>query len=246
MSGGGSISIGLAFLAGLVSFLSPCVLPIVPGYVTFVTGMTLEELTARGTPAARRHAALHAALFVLGFSLIFVVLGATASAVGARLVHALPLMQRVGGAMILLFGLVLLGVVSSPALLRERRVQVARKPVGMLGSVVVGVAFGAAWTPCVGPVLASILLYAGMSESMWRGTMLLAVYALGLAIPFWLAAVGFNWYLAGARKITRWLRPLERATGALLVIVGLLLVSGRLALLSNLLAGFGQLLSLES
>lgn len=246
MIGDGSISFGLAFLAGLASFLSPCVLPIVPGYVTFVTGMTLDELTARGTPAARRHAALHAALFVLGFALIFVVLGATASLLGTRLTHALPLMQRVGGALIVLFGLVLLGVVRVPALLRERRVHVARKPAGMLGSVVVGVAFGAAWTPCVGPVLASILLYAGMSESVWRGTALLAVYALGLGIPFWIAAVGFNWYLAGARRIMRWLPLLERVAGGLLVIVGLLLASGKLAFLSNLLAGFGQLFSFGS
>src|SRR5690606_15132784 len=156
------VSFGLAFLAGLVSFLSPCVLPIVPSYVSFITGLTLDELQGGGVAGARRRAAVHSALFVLGFSLIFVALGATATALGAALGRSLPLLQQVGGVVIVLFGLYLVGVLRIPALMRERRVHLAAKPAGYLGSVAVGIAFGAGWTPCVGPVLASILLYAGL------------------------------------------------------------------------------------
>lgn len=246
MSGAGSILIGAAFLAGLLSFLSPCVLPIVPGYVTFITGLTIDELTVRGTAAARRQAAVHATLFVLGFGMVFVTLGATATALGVRIQRSLPLMQQVGGVVIALFGLTLLGVVRMPSLMRERRLHLAAKPAGMAGSMVAGIAFGAGWTPCVGPVLASILLYAGMEGSVARGMLLLGVYALGLGLPFWFAAVGLNWYLAGARRLSRWLRPIELVSGGLLVVMGVLLITGRFAALTGFLAGFGQLFTLEA
>lgn len=241
MSDAGTLSFGLAFVAGLVSFLSPCVLPLVPSYVTFVTGMTLDELTTTGRHAARRRAAVHALLFVLGFSLVFVALGATATALGATLRRALPLLQQVGGVVIAAFGLSLLGVLRLPALMRDRRVHLASRPAGLAGSVLVGVAFGAGWTPCIGPVLASILLYAGMEATMTRGLLLLVAYSLGLGIPFLVAAVGLNWYLAGARRVMRWLRPLELGAGALLVVMGVLLFTGHFAVVSSFLAGFGQL-----
>ena len=242
----GTISLGLAFAAGLVSFLSPCVLPIVPSYVTFVTGMSIDELTAGGTVAARRRAALHATLFVVGFTLVFLTLGATATALGGTMQRSLPLLQQIGGVVVALLGLSMLGVLRLPALMRDTRVHVARKPAGMLGSVLVGVAFGAGWTPCVGPVLATILLYAGMRESMSHGMLLLGVYAMGLGIPFWFAAVGLNWYLAGARHLKRWMRPIELVSGALLLVFGILLFTGRFALVSSYLAGFGQLFTVES
>lgn len=245
MSDVGTLSFGLAFVAGLVSFLSPCVLPLVPSYVTFVTGMTLDELTANGRHAARRRAALHALLFVLGFSLVFVALGATATALGATLRRALPLLQQIGGVVIAAFGLSMLGVLRLPSLMRERRVHLASKPAGLAGSVLVGVAFGAGWTPCIGPVLAAILLYAGMEATMTRGMLLLVAYAIGLGIPFLVAAVGLNWYLAGARRVMRWLRPLELGAGVLLVVMGVMLFTGRFTMLSNLLAGFGQLLPVD-
>ncbi len=245
MSDAGSLSFGLAFLAGLVSFLSPCVLPLVPSYVTFVTGMTLDELTANGRHAARRRAALHALLFVLGFSLVFVALGATATALGATLRRALPLLQQIGGVVIAAFGLSMLGVLRLPSLMRDRRVHLASKPAGLAGSVLVGVAFGAGWTPCIGPVLASILLYAGMEATMTRGMLLLVAYSVGLGIPFLVAAVGLNWYLAGARRVMRWLRPLELGAGALLVVMGVLLFTGHFSTLASYLAGFGQLLPVD-
>ena len=238
MMDGVSISLGLAFLAGLVSFLSPCVFPIVPSYVGFVTGLTLDELRDGNRADARRQAAVHAALFVLGFSLVFIALGASATALGGVLRHSLPLLQQVGGVMIALFGLYLLGVLRIPALMRERRVHLARKPVGKIGSVVAGVAFGAGWTPCVGPVLASVLLYAGMEGTMLSGMLLLGAYALGLGIPFFISAVALNWFLAGSRHVRRWLLPLERTAGAALLVVGVLLASGHFAALTAFLARF--------
>lgn len=240
-----SISLGLAFLAGLVSFLSPCVLPIVPSYVSFVTGLTLEELQSRDSARARREAAVHAGLFILGFLILFVALGASATALGNVLRRSLPLLQQIGGAVIAGFGLYMLGLLRIPALLRERRVHLAAKPAGKIGSVVAGIAFGAGWTPCVGPILASILLYAGLEATMYKGMTLLAAYALGLGIPFFIAAVGLNWYLSSAKYLRRWLLPIERLTGAFLVLVGVLLFTGRFAMLSNFFAGFGQLINLE-
>jgi cytochrome c-type biogenesis protein len=237
-----SVSLGLAFLAGLVSFLSPCVFPLVPGCVGFVTGLTLDELREGGRSAARRQAAVHAGLFVLGFSLLFVALGASATALGGVLRRSLPLMQQAGGALIALFGLYLLGVLKIPALMRELRVQLAAKPAGRLGSLLAGVAFGAGWTPCVGPVLASVLLYASFEETMLRGMLLLGAYALGLGLPFFAAAVALNWFLAGAVRVRRWLLPLERLTGAMLLLVGVLLFTGEFARLTALLARFAPML----
>ncbi len=234
----GTVPLGLAFLAGLVSFLSPCVFPIVPSYVGFVTGLTLDELRNGSGADARRQAAVHAALFVLGFSLVFVALGASATALGGVLRHSLPLLQQAGGVVIAAFGLYLLGVLRMGALMRERRVHLASKPAGKVGSVVVGIAFGAGWTPCVGPVLASVLLYAGFEETMLRGVLLLTMYALGLGIPFFASAVALNWFLAGSTGVRRWLVPLERAAGAVMVLVGVLLFSGRFALISAFLAQF--------
>ena len=245
MSDGASVSLAMAFLAGLVSFLSPCVLPLAPSYVTFVTGMSLDDLASGDRRGARRQAALHAALFILGFGLVFMALGATATLFGATLRRVLPALQQGGGVVIALFGLYLLGVLRPAFLARERRVRLAGRPAGRLGSVLVGVAFGAGWTPCIGPVLASILLYAGMRTTMTEGMLLLGVYAVGLGIPFFVAAVAVNWFLAGARLLRRRLVVIERAAGALLVVVGVLLASGRFAVMTNYLAGFGQLLTLE-
>ena len=241
----GTVSLGVAFAAGVVSFLSPCVLPIVPSYVSFVTGLTLEELQEGDGRAARRQAAVHSALFILGFSGLFVVLGATATAMGGVLVHYLPLLQQVGGVVVILFGVYMLGLLRIPSLMEERRVHLASKPAGKIGSVVAGAAFGAGWTPCIGPVLATILLYAGLEATVVRGTLLLAVYALGLGLPFFVAAVTLNWFLSSTRGLRRWLGALERVTGGFLVLVGILMITGRFAALSRFFAGFGQLVHLE-
>ena len=233
---GGAVSLTLAFAAGLASFLSPCVLPVVPGYVSFVTGVSLDDFNGEDASAVRRQAAIHSALFILGFSLLFILLGASATALGTVVRRALPLIQQLGGAVVVLFGLYLLGLMRVPFLMRERRVQLATKPAGRAGSVIAGVAFGAGWTPCVGPVLATILLYAGMSASVFKGAALLAAYAIGLGLPFFVAAVAFNWFLSRTKALRPWLRPIGRAAGVVMVIAGGLLFTGRFSVLSGFFA----------
>lgn len=240
-----SISLPLAFLAGLVSFLSPCVLPIVPSYIAFVSGMTLDELSDGTRGDARKAAALHSALFDLGFLLVFMTLGATASATGRALNRYLPLMSRVGGGLVIVLGLYLAGALRLPTLAREFRLHLAKKPSGALGSLVVGVVFGAGWTPCIGPILATILFYAGTETTVLRGTTLLAAYGLGLSLPFFVAAVGFNWFLTGMDAVKRWMVPLQKASGILLVVVGILLLTGSFASVSARLADLGQWIDLE-
>ena len=243
------VSFPLAFLAGLLSFLSPCVLPVVPGYVTFVSGVTLDELREGNRTAARRRALVHSLAFGLGFGLVFMSLGMAATAAGQALTGWLPWITRAGGVVVIVFALWLLGplrrVPALRALGREHRVHPETKPAGILGSVAVGVAFGAGWSPCIGPVLASILLYAGLESTMAEGTLLLATYGLGLAVPFVGSAVAFNWFLAGVDRLRRWLPWIERGAGALLLIIGLLMVSGHFVALNAFLADLGQLVDLE-
>ena len=240
-----NVSYSLAFLAGLLSFLSPCVLPVVPGYLTFVSGMTLEELQDGDVAQARSRAVLHALLFGVGFGLVFMSLGAAATALGQALARALPTITRLGGVVVIAFGLHTTGWVRIPGLARDRRVHLASRPTGWLGSVAVGVAFGAGWTPCIGPVLASILLYAGLEHTVAQGTLLLGVYGLGLAVPFVGSAIALNWFLAGSRHIRQWLPMIERGAGLLLIVMGLLMVSGHFAALTAFLADLGQLFTVE-
>ena len=240
-----SISFAFAFLAGMVSFLSPCVLPMVPTYVTFVSGLTLDELAESGVRGARKTAVIHSSLFVLGFLLVFMTLGASATTAGQAFNRMLPLITRVGGVAVILFGLLLLDWVRLPALARDVRVHLRSKPSGALGSVVVGIVFGAGWAPCIGPILATILLYATMEATVVRGTALLAAYGLGLGLPFLIAALGFNWFLTRFERVRRWARPLQRVAGILLVAAGILLVTGMFASVSASLADLGQWIDLE-
>jgi cytochrome c-type biogenesis protein len=214
-----SIGLALAFSAGLLSFLSPCVLPLIPSYLTFVTGVGLDDL---GT--ARRSALIHALLFVLGFTLIFVALGASATVLG-RLLGAYRIwITRLGGALVVLFGLYLLGAVRVAAFDRERRVHLANKPMGYLGTALVGVAFGAGWTPCLGPILGAILTYTAATADLSRGLPLLLAYSLGLALPFLLAAVAVERFLAGMARLRPYLARVSQVSGALLVIVGVMMM----------------------
>ncbi|MDX1494524.1 MAG: cytochrome c biogenesis protein CcdA [Longimicrobiales bacterium] len=239
------ISYPLAFLAGLVSFLSPCVLPVVPSYLAFVSGLTLGELTEEPAPVVRRQAALHSVLFVVGFSAVFMTMGLVATSLGAAVSSALPWLTRMGGVILIGFGLLVTGVVRIPALARDLRVELSSRPAGALGSLGVGVAFGAGWTPCIGPVLGSILLYAGLETTMVQGTALLGTYALGLGVTFVLASVALNWFLAGSAWARRWIAPLQWIAGTVLVIIGVLMVSGHFVTLTALLADMGQLINLD-
>jgi cytochrome c-type biogenesis protein len=227
-----TLGIVVAFAAGVLSFLSPCVLPLVPSYIGFLTGMTLPEIGTR-----RRAALLHALLFVLGFSLVFILLGATATALGRALGYYQVWLQRAGGVLIILFGLLCLGVLSARPLLSEHRMQLEQKPLGYLGSAVVGMAFAAGWTPCIGPVLGGILGLAATSTDVTRGMLLLAVYSAGLALPFLLAAIAVESFLGWFQRFRRLLPWVMRLSGVLLILVGGLLVTGQFTRLAGWLQG---------
>jgi cytochrome c-type biogenesis protein len=227
-----TLGIVVAFAAGVLSFLSPCVLPLVPSYIGFLTGMTLPEMAGR-----RRAALMHALLFVGGFSLVFILLGASATALGRALNLYQVWLQRVGGVLIILFGLVCLGAFRMRLLAQERRLQLERKPVGYLGSVLVGMAFAAGWTPCIGPVLGGILGLAATSADVSRGMLLLGVYSAGLALPFLIAAVAVESFLAWFQRFRRFLPWVMRISGVVLVLVGILLVTGEFTRLAGWLQG---------
>jgi cytochrome c-type biogenesis protein len=218
----------VAFVGGLLSFLSPCVLPLVPSYLGFVTGFTLDEMHVR-----RRLAMAHAALFVVGFSLIFVLLGASATALGAALKFYKVWLMRIGGLLIIAFGLYCLGVIKLAFLEREQRVQLEEKPLGFLGSILVGMAFGAGWSPCIGPILGGILTLAATEADLLRGTGLLLAYSAGLAVPFLIAAFAVERFLGWFRRFRRHLHLIQRVSGALLVVVGLLIVTGQFTRLAS-------------
>jgi cytochrome c-type biogenesis protein len=242
------VSFVLAFVAGLVSFLSPCVLPVVPSCIAFVSGLTLTELETAPARALRARAFLHSSLFMLGFGLVFMTLGLVATTAGMVVARALPWISRVGGLMMMLFGGILLGLLKIPGLERDLRPGLhaaAPSRTGALGSVLAGVAFGAGWTPCIGPILASVLLYASLDATMVEGTLLLATYAVGLGIPFIAASVGLNWFLAGSARVRTWMVPLQRIAGGVLLVIGLSMVGGQFARLTAFLAGLGQLINLE-
>jgi cytochrome c-type biogenesis protein len=234
MEDGASLGLLIAFTAGLLSFLSPCVLPLIPSYVTFVTGLSLEEVQ---TARARRTALVHSLLFVLGFSLIFLTLGATATVLGRVLGYHREWISRIGGVLLILLGLYLLGAFNLGALSRERRFHISDKPVGYLGTVLVGVAFGAGWTPCIGPILGGVLTYTASSADLGRGLLLLGAYSLGLAVPFVLAALAVQRFITFFQRFRGWMVWVSRVAGALLVIVGILMLTNYFAVMSAYLQG---------
>ena len=236
------VGILIAFTAGVFSFLSPCVLPLVPSYLTFVTGMSLEDLQGG---VNRKATFMHAILFVAGFSTIFILLGASASFLGQFVRHYEVWIARIGGAIIVLLGLHLTGVLRFTPLMRERRVHLADKPAGYFGTLGVGVAFGAGWTPCIGPILGAILTYGFSQDTMWAGVGLLTVYSLGLAVPFLVAALALDWFLQAFKRFRRWIPVVEKVSGVLLILLGILLFTGRFTILSGWLTRFTPAFILE-
>ncbi|MDX1660911.1 MAG: cytochrome c biogenesis protein CcdA [Gemmatimonadota bacterium] len=231
----GELSFAVAFVAGVVSFLSPCVLPLFPSYLSFVTGLTFDELAEPGPEArarVRRLTMVHSLLFIVGFMLVFMALGASASAIGQFMRANQTWIRRVAGAVIVLFGLHIAGVLNFSFLQRERRVHLQERPAGMFGSVVVGFAFGAGWTPCIGPILGAILTMAGTAGELKQGVAMLAVYGLGLGVPFFLAAVGFSAFLTAFERIRKWMRPIEVVSGVVLIVVGILIFTNYFAVLA--------------
>ena len=219
------VSIPAAVLGGLISFLSPCVLPLVPPYLSYLAGTTLDELQAGDDWAVRRRALLTALLFVAGFSTVFVLLGATASVLGQALRQHLELLSTVAGVVIIIMGLHLLGLFRIGLLYREARVSVG-KSVDVWGAYVMGLAFAFGWTPCIGPILAAILAVAGSETSVARGALLLASYSAGLGIPFVLAAFAMKPFVGFLKRMRSRFVMVEKTMGALLVLTGIAFLSG--------------------
>jgi cytochrome c-type biogenesis protein len=216
------LGIVVAFTAGLFSFLSPCVLPLFPSYLSFVTGMSVADLQADLTAAARRRVMLHSVAFVVGFSIVFVSLGASFSAAGQFLLDYRELIRQVGGVLIVIFGLYIAGLLNFGPFSRTKQWQLREKPAGYLGSFLVGLTFAIGWTPCVGPILGAILSLAGTAETVSRGIGLLVAYSAGLGVPFLLSAVALGAFLKFFKRYRPFIPIVERGAGVILVVVGVL------------------------
>ena len=223
-----SVSVPAAAAAGLLSFLSPCVLPLVPPYLTFIAGTTIEELVDGGARRARRDTLFAALLFVCGFTTVFVALGASASIVGQVVRANLTILSAVAGLAIIAMGLHFLGAFRLAFLYREKRVEIG-KPVGLWGAYLMGLAFAFGWTPCIGPILAAILAIAGAEGTVASGAGLLAVYSLGLGIPFVVAALAMGPFVTFMRNFRSYFGAVEKVVGVLLVLTGIAFLSGGMA-----------------
>jgi cytochrome c-type biogenesis protein len=229
--GGPNLSVVVAFSAGVFSFLSPCVLPLVPSYLSFITGMSVDELES--AVAGRGRVIGHSMAFILGFSMVFVGMGASFSILGQALVDYRDLIRQIGGALIIVFGLYIAGVLRLGWLGRYRQVQLRSKPAGFVGSWLVGVTFAIGWTPCVGPILGSILSLAGTAETVSTGISLLGAYSAGLALPFFLSSLALGSFLTAFRRVRPWIPAVERTAGALLVVVGVLVLTNYFIVLNS-------------
>lgn len=229
---GGVLDFLMAFLAGFLSFLSPCILPLVPGYISWVSGFSLDNLVQeKKGPVVIRQVVVRSALFVLGFSLIFILLGAAASAAGIFLLNHRGWLNKLAGIVIILFGLHLTGILPIKLLYREKRFAGMESSASALGAVLLGAAFAFGWTPCIGPVLAGILGLAATQESVGRGMVLLSFYSAGLGIPFVLSALALNQFMGFLRRYKRYIRWGEVLAGVLLILVGILIFTNRLTFL---------------
>ncbi len=223
-----------AFIAGLLSFLSPCVLPLIPSFITYITGLSFADLQAEHpSHTVRRQTTIHTLMFIAGFTVVFVLLGASATFIGGFLQEHMTMIRRVGGILIIVFGIHVSGLVPIHLLLGEKRVTIHRKPAGFLGSFLVGLAFAAGWTPCIGPILASILMVAATEETVYQGIALLLVYSLGLAIPFFLASLAMHQFMVFFNRFKKHIRLMEIVTGLFLVVVGILIFSNSLSLVQR-------------
>jgi cytochrome c-type biogenesis protein len=230
----GDLSIVVAFAGGLFSFLSPCVLPLFPSYLSFITGMSVDQLQSGAEAQRDRWRILgHSLAFVLGFSLVFVGMGASFSALGQLLFGYRDHIRVAGGLLIILFGLYIAGVLRLGFLGRYRQVQLRSKPAGLVGSWLVGVTFAIGWTPCVGPILGSILSLAGTAETVSAGVTLLSAYSAGLALPFVLSSLALGAFLTTFRRFRTWIPVVERVAGVLLVIVGVMVVTNYFLVLNS-------------
>jgi len=225
------ISYLVAFTAGLLVFLSPCILPLIPAYLSYLTGVSFNESSSDNTKKRKRQIMIltifHALSFIIGFSIVFVALGASLTLLGSLLYEYQPIIKKVGGILIIFFSLMIMGVIKLPFLQKEAKFSYKRESVSFISSFIVGAVFAAAWTPCVGPILGSILVYASSTASIKTGIKLLTVFSIGLAIPFFLAALAMNSLLAYIEKVKKYLRVINVVAGSILLIFGVLLIFGR-------------------
>ncbi len=220
------LTVGIAFLAGLVSFVSPCVLPLVPAYLSFLTGSSLEQLQSDLDAQARVRVLLHSLAFIAGFTLVFVLLGASASALGSVLRTNQRLIAQIGGVVVIVLGLQMMGIFKLRFLAMDKRFHVQGAKRSYLASGVVGLAFAAGWSPCIGPILAGILTLASQTDGVRAGIWLLFVYSMGLAVPFFITALAIGAVLPALARIKRYLALIEATAGAFLVLTGVVLITG--------------------
>jgi cytochrome c-type biogenesis protein len=219
-----------AFIAGLLSFLSPCVLPLIPSYITYITGISFAELQDdHPNHEIRRRTVIHSLLFILGFTCIFVLLGASATFIGNILQSHMREVRKLGGILIIIFGIHLSGLLPIHFLLGDKRFVVKNRPAGYLGSFLIGIAFAAGWTPCIGPILASILMVAATEETVGYGIALLLAYSFGLGLPFFLSALALHRFLIIFNRCRKYIRIFEITTGIFLLIIGVMVFTNSLA-----------------
>jgi cytochrome c-type biogenesis protein len=224
-----NITLPVAFLAGLLSFLSPCVLPLIPGYISFISGASIKELSAaEDLKKIRFTVFVNSLMFVLGFTVVFILLGASATAVSKLLLRYLKPISVAAGALIVIFGLHTIGIIRIPFLYFEKRFQSSVKPAGLFGSFLIGLAFAFGWTPCIGPILAGILAVAASQKTVFSGIILLFTYSLGLGIPFMATAMSITLFFNVFSRVKKYMRVIEWISGALLVIIGILMITGGL------------------
>ncbi len=234
------VSFTLAFVAGVLSFLSPCVLPLVPAYVSFITGTSLEELRhSQGISMAVLRIMPNTIAFVLGFSLVFISLGASSSFLGSLLLAYQDYIRIGGGILAIIFGLFIAGFIRSGFLMREKRFHATKGPAGYIGAFLIGMSFAAGWTPCIGPILGTILIYASTQASASYGLKLLSVYSLGLAVPFILSALAINVFFTYTRKIHKFMRAVTIISGLILIAFGVMLLTNQMSQLSTLFPDLG-------
>jgi cytochrome c-type biogenesis protein len=230
------LGIPIAFVAGVVSFLSPCVLPLVPGYISMLSGASMEELKSGGGTDLARRIFGNSVAFVLGFSMVFIALGASATAIGRFLLVERNAFNIVAGIVIVVFGLHLTGIIKIPILYRESRVNTGAPRRGLPGSFILGFAFAFGWTPCIGPILTAILALAATRHTVFQGMFLLAVYSAGLALPFLLTGIGLGQFIKFYGRFRKHLQVVEVASGVLLIIIGVLMAFNKFTILSGYLS----------